>query len=284
MKRRICAVFFALTAAVYVFSYAVNADTGPKDSIRIAFTNMGTEACYCTLLSEGESTGPYSAGDRHTGDEIDAAFSDYKDTDGFYYLHYYSRAEVSKGFDWGYCPPSRFKILLYYPGTNTFAVSGIYEQYAFYSFFTVDMKDVQTGADNRVLTVKRTYSSLFVVFAFIMRVIITLAAEIAIALLFGFRQKKQIAVIIIINVITQLLLNLILYKVMVDMGAWFIFLYIPLELLIIFIEAVTYIIALRNPNNPRANVADCVLYAFLGNFASFIAGALISIIFPWVAM
>ncbi|MDE6579976.1 MAG: hypothetical protein K2K41_05535 [Ruminiclostridium sp.] len=217
-------------------------------------------------------------------DEIDTAFFNYKDADGFYYLHNYSRTDVSKEFDWGYYPPSTFKILLYYPATNTFAVSGISEQYAFTSFYTVDMRDIQVGADNQALMAERTYSSFFVVFAFIMRVLITLVIEVAIALPFGFKRKKQLVAIIIINIITQLLLNLILYKVMVDMGIWFIFLYIPLELLIFIIEAIIYAFALRDPKNPRADATDCVLYSFLGNSASFIGGALISIVFPWVAM
>lgn len=285
MKKRISSVFAALITAVYIFSAAASADFGPKESITVTFKNMGVETCYCTLLSEKDGTGPFYVLDSpKKDDEIDTAFFNYKDADGFYYLHNYSRADVSKEFDWGYYPPSTFKILLYYPATNTFAVSGIYEQYAFTSFYTVDMRDIQVGADDQTLTAERKYSPFFVVFAFIMRILITLAIEVVIAIPFGFKRKKQLVAIIIINIITQLLLNLILYIVMVDMGILFVFLYIPLELLIFIIEAIIYAFALRDPKNPKANAADCVLYSFLGNLASFIGGALISIVFPWVAM
>ncbi|MDE6724214.1 MAG: hypothetical protein K2J79_01275, partial [Ruminiclostridium sp.] len=214
MKKRISSVLAALIAAVYIFSAAVSADFGPKDSVTVTFKNMGVETCYCTLISKKEGTGPYHVLDSpEKDDEIDTAFFNYKDADGFNYLHYYSRADISKEFDWGYYPPSTFKILLYYPVTNTFAVSGIYEQYAFTSFYMVDMRDIQVGADNQTLTAERKYSPFFAVFAFIMRVLITLAIEVAIALPFGFKRKKQLAAIIIINIITQLLLNFILYMV-----------------------------------------------------------------------
>lgn len=285
MKKGISFILTSLIMAISVFSAAVSADVGPKDSVNVSFKNMGVETCYCTLLSKVEGTGPfYVLNNPKEDNEIDIAFFNYKDTDEFYYLHYYSRADVSKNFVWGYYPPSKFKILLYYPATNTFAVSGIYEQYAFTSFYTVDMQDIQVGADNQILTAERKYSPLFVVFAFIMRVIITLAIEIAIAIPFRFREKKQLLSIIIINVITQLFLNFTLYDVMVRLGAWFIFLYIPLEFVIFIIETVFYVSVLRCVSKTKVRGADCVLYAFLGNFASFIGGAVAAIFFPWVAM
>lgn len=285
MKKVISLIIIALIMAVSVLSAAVSADLGPNDSVNISFRNTGTELCYCTLLSEKTNSGPFSAKDESRDkDVVDRAFSDYRDPDGFYYLHNYSRIDVSKEFEWNYFPPSTFKILLYYPGTETFAVSGIYEQYAIKSFFTVDLKDIQVGADNLTLTAERKYSPFFVVFAFIMRMLITLAIEVVIAIPFGFKRKKQLASIIIINFITQLVLNLILYIEAVDSGIWFIFLYISLELLIFIIEAIIYAFALRDPKNPRADAGDCVLYSFLGNSASLICGALITIVFPWVVM
>ncbi len=285
MKKRISAIFFALIMAISVFSALVSADMGPKDSVNVSFKNMGVEECYCTLLSSTNSTGPHNSGESHANDDdIDKIFNSYKDPDGFYYLHYFSRVDDSKEFSWGYYPPTEFKILLYYPATETFTVSGIYDEYAFTSFYTVDMKDIRVGVDNQILTVKKTYSPFYVILAFIARVLITLAIEVAIALLFGFKQKKQLVTIIIVNVITQLLLNLIFYKIMADLGPWFLFFYIPLELLIFIVEAVAYCIALRGTGTKVIKTADCVLYAFLGNFASFIGGIAIGIIFPWVAM
>lgn len=285
MKKGISFILTALIMAVSVFSASVSADMGPKDSVNISFKNMGAETCYCTLLSDNKSTGPFSASDSpKKDDEIDTVFFNYKDADGFYYLHFYSRIDSSKEFEWGYYPPRKFKILLYYPATNTFAVSGIYDHYAFSSFYTVDMRDIHAGADNQILTAERKYSPLFVVFAFIMRVIITLAVEIAIAIPFGFREKKQLLSIIIINVITQLFLNFSLYNVMLRLGSLFILLYIPLEFVVFIIEVVFYVSVLRIVSKTRVRGADCVLYAFLGNFASFFGGVIAAIFFPWVAM
>lgn len=46
-------------------------------------------------------------------------------------------------FKWTYYPPQRFKILVYFPETDSFAVSGIYERYAFDSYYKVDAGDIE---------------------------------------------------------------------------------------------------------------------------------------------
>ena len=45
-----------------------------------------------------------------------------------------------------YYPPPKFKILLYYPETETFVSSGIYERYAFDTYYTVDMNGMDIGS------------------------------------------------------------------------------------------------------------------------------------------
>ena len=145
----LCAVFIITN-----LSLTASADTGPKASVRILFENMGDELCYGTLLSKYESTGPNSVWD---GDEdhiynynldleIWRAFVEYKDTDGYYFLQTGWKVSNTKEIAWTYYPPPSFKILLYYPETETFAVSGIYEKYAFDTYYTVDMNGVNIGS------------------------------------------------------------------------------------------------------------------------------------------
>ena len=134
-----------------LFPIDASADTGPKPSIVIQFKNMGDELCYGTLLSKDKTTGPYSAWDGSEKDMPDAvytdmdiwrAFVDYEDADGYYFLQKTFPCSEDKAIEWTYLPPSPFKILLYYPGTNTFISSGIYEKYAFDSYFSVDMNGI----------------------------------------------------------------------------------------------------------------------------------------------
>ena len=59
-------MFLCIIMVVLLFPMTVNADMGPKASVRIQFEHMGDELCYGTLLSKEKSTGPASAWDGRT--------------------------------------------------------------------------------------------------------------------------------------------------------------------------------------------------------------------------
>ncbi len=152
MKKRII-IFLCALIIVSMFPISASADLGPKPSVTVEFENMGEELCYGTLLSETEFFGPYSVWD---GDEehiynydldidIWRKFVEYKDQDGFVFLQIAWNLSEEKAISWTYYPPTVFKILLYYPKSDTFVVSEIYERYAFDSYFTVDMEGVDIG-------------------------------------------------------------------------------------------------------------------------------------------
>lgn len=112
--------------AVSAFPMTVNADMGPKASVRIQFEHMGDELCYGTLLSKEKSTGPASAGwkngecpEEYMDPGIWKIFVNYKDPDGYYFLQRSWKVSESKELAWTYYPPGDFKILLYYPETET---------------------------------------------------------------------------------------------------------------------------------------------------------------------
>ena len=115
---------YSIIICVFVFMLIpinVRADVGPKPSIHIAFDGLGEELCYGTLLSQNDSTGPSSAWD---GTEEHA---------------------------WTYYSPKSFKILLYFPEQGVFVTSGIYERYAFDSYYTVDMSERAPNGNTVVL-------------------------------------------------------------------------------------------------------------------------------------
>ena len=291
--------YFAKTAvilcgmlAVLVFPIRASADMGPKPSVRISFENMGDELCYGTLLSEVKSTGPASAWDggntSYGGDldwEIWKAFVEYEDTDGYYFLQEAWQINETRELAWTYYPPSPFKILLYYPETGTFAVSGIYERYAFDSYYTVDMEGVQIGSveyseelsSENLLTARKTYDYTQELVSFAVRVVITILIEMGVALLFGFFGKKQLLFLLVVNVATQLVLNVLLNIVNYRSGYLrFAICYVLLEMLVFAIEAVLYCVWMKKlDRRPRKNWFY-VLYALAANGASFGAGFLIA--------
>ena len=158
---KVIAMMICTAFTVLALSVAASADMGPKPSVHIIFENMGDELCYGTLLSQKPSTGPQSAwdgieeharykeSDHWYGDfdyDIWKAFVEYEDADGYYFLQEGWTVSDTKEIAWTYYPPNSFKILLYYPYTETFVSSGIYEKYAFDTYYTVNMDGVDIGS------------------------------------------------------------------------------------------------------------------------------------------
>lgn len=276
----------------------VRADTGPKPSVRIMFENLREGVCYATLLSEKSSTGPQSVWD---GDEnhiwvssgldmnIWRAFADYKDDDGFFFLQCVWEISTSGQLAWTYYPPDTFKILLYYPESKEFAVSGICERYAFDSYFTVNMAQNDQAAEPaatgayRITAVRRSYEWGLELASFAARVLITVAVEMAVALLFGIRNKRACGFLLAVNAATQLLLNIALNVVNYRSG-WvaFTITYIGLELLVFMAEAVAYSVLLPRLTGIKRGDWYYVLYALAANALSFGAGFAVARLLPGI--
>lgn len=298
MKKFITLLLCSIVLIVSV-PMTAKADFGPKPSVQIDFKGLGEELCYGTLLSESKSTGPSTAWDgsesdaRHNENEYYSwaeldyetwkAFVEYEDSDGFYFLQEGWRCDETKELNWTYYPPSRFKILLYFPETETFFVSGIYERYAFDSHFTIDMKDLDIAevTDEPVLVAKESYNYLEEILSFAARVIATILIEILVAYVFLYYRKKQIRLIIVVNVITQIALNVALSIIDYRSGFLaFTFAYVGLELLVFAIEAVVYKLTLPRWDEKQRAKWLPIGYAFVANVGSFLIGFQIAKIIP----
>ena len=186
---------------------------------------------------------------------------------------------MSKKLTWGYYPPDTFKILLYYPDTGRFAVSGVCERYAFDSYFTADA----SGGGSYDMTVRKSYLWLPEVISLVVRIIVTIAVEILIALLFGFKSREELMFIAIVNIVTQVILNVLLNIINFRSGllAFFIY-YVLLEFVVFTIEAVVYSVFLRKRSVKAKPVLIYPLYALVANAVSFGAGALIACFVPGI--
>ncbi len=314
MKNKKMFVLVLTFILLSVFTLTVSADMGPKPSVNVTFENLGDELCYATLLSKRESTGPASAWDgieehaNHNGNpdyawsdlsyEIWKAFVDYKDSDGYYYLQETWQINETKQLNWTYYPPSPFKILLYFPESNTFAVSGIYERYAFDSYFTIDMQgfdidsveyDEKQSSDTRYkewkkeLAVHQSYEIAGELFGLFVRIVLTILIEILIALAFGFREKKQFLFILIVNAVTQIILNVLLNIINYNSGGLMMAIcYVLFEIVVFVLEAVIYSIFINKISLKPKKVWLCVVYALVANVSSFALGAAIATYLPEV--
>lgn len=286
MKEKFSQLIFVFLCILMLFPVGVSGDTGPKPSIRIQFKNMGDELCYGTLLSKEESTGPARAWDGEEENinldfvdrDIWEAFVNYEDSDDYYFLQWAWKVNDTKELSWTYYPPNEFKVLLYYPETNTFISSDVCKRYAFDTYYTVDMDGIEIGSikydenlsGNQRLIMHKSYEFKNEVKALVYRILITVVVEVLIGLLFKFR-NKELLYILFINVITQIILNVLLN---VYTGFGYYFVYLSLESLVFVIEAIFYCLMFKKKKG------YCVLYALVANIASFVIGLYLANLFP----
>lgn len=286
--KKIAVILFCAFILTMMVPNTAKADVGPKPSVVIDFKGLDGITYYATLLSDEKSTGPFSAlnDSNHTyahyqeGDKdynIFLKFAEYHDADGFYFLQFFKNCTESNQFSWTYHPPQVFKILLYFPETDEFIVSDdIYEHYAFDSYFTAEISD-------KSITAEKSYKYTNEILSLIVRIVLTIIAELGIALKFGFRERKQFRFIIFVNVITQIALNLELNIINYRSGELaFIAFYVLLEFMVFFIEALLYTWYLMKNSQKEIPFWKPSLYALTANAVSFVLGLVLAVYIPGI--
>ena len=288
MKRKVF-VFLMCLVLLMTMPISASADMGPKPSVRIEFTGIEGETYYGTLLSLRDSTGPASAWNGnpdyahyHPGDEgyeIWQKFVEYEDSDVYYFLQEWWDCSDTNQLNWTYYPPTPFKILLYFPETDTFYVSPVYERYAFDSYFTVDL----SAYDTDTILAHQSYDYTWEIISLIARIILTIALELGIALLFGYREKKVLGFLAVVNILSQVTLNVALNIINYNSGALtFTFSYVLFEILVFAIEAIVYAALLKKFSSKEQKKGRAVGYAFIANAASFVFGLWLAHIIPGI--
>ncbi|MCH1983931.1 hypothetical protein MCG98_15280 [Ruminococcus sp. OA3] len=282
MKKLLMIVIF-----IMLFPVTVQADVAPKRQVNIAFENMPETVFYATLISPVPCTGRYGPTAKDGGyDLYDSddreydiwkAFAEFGDEDGMLFQQCFEKCSDSGQFRWFERPPHRFKILLYFPESDNYAVSDkIYSQYAFYSNFVVDLNGVDSS-EAMVLgseTIQKSNNYKPEVTSAAACMAATIILELLIGLLFGYRTGREIKIIIITNVLTQLFLNILLVTLEIHQGPWaYIFHYIWMEVLITGTEAVVYRECLGTSiSNGTKKGKKPVVYAVAANLFSFGTG------------
>lgn len=287
MLRKVLSLLICLILVLNL-PVTAKADIGPKPSVRITFTGIKGETYYGTLLSERRSTGPATAWDGYeeyrdwkpeSEKPIWEKFIAYEDTDGYYFLQEWWDCSETNQLNWTYYPPTPFKILLYFPETDSFYVSDIYERYAFDSYFSVDLSEYATSP----ITARQSYDYTWEVISLVARIVLTIALELAIALLFGYREKKALGFLAIVNVITQVVLNVALNIINYRSGSMgFTFAFICMEILVCAIEAITYKAVLHRYSEKEKVNRRGVTYALVANTASFAIGLWLAHLIPGI--
>ncbi|WP_028044278.1 hypothetical protein [Candidatus Stoquefichus massiliensis] len=248
-------VIFIMISLFMLLPGNTYADMGPKPSVHISLEGIH-ETAYMTLLSKEKSTGPFCAYENedtkcyfeeYGPQEIWQAFVDYKDKDGFYFLQYFQLCEDS--FQWTYHPPDEFKVLVYFPESDTYIVSpNSYERYAFKSYYTVSIINHSQNINvttNQVtqtdMTVDKNYIWNEAMLGLAIRMLLTIIIEVIVALMMKINKRRELFIIVGANILTQIILNILLEIFGIyALGYYGAFFYILFETLIIIIEMNIY--------------------------------------------
>lgn len=284
--RRISMVLI-LMAALGIYAFA---DFGPKPSVVVEFENAGDQEYYVTLVAKEDKLGsPYSrvtAEDQPETDDIAIwnRLVAYEDPDGMVFAGNVQKLTGDGAYVWGYYPPSEFRVLIYFPDTDSFVESSeILEQYAFDSYYQMDFNDLPENWNDAVaaIPVTRKYNLLWQITAFLLRLAVTVAVECLLAVLFGFKGKRQMLLVLAVNCATQLAMNLLILDESVGLFVFYVLKYALIEVGVILAEGLVYCLALPKLATPEQNRnIHPIAFAFFGNVASFLLGFLLSNWFP----
>ena len=179
-------------------------------------------------------------------------------------------------------PPEVFKIIIYFPSHNTFFASGRTECFAFHSYYTVDASGIDAakgGTLDAAPAVDYTRESV----GLAGRILITVIIEMAVAILFGFRHKKPLLLILGVNAVTQLLLNTAITVISHRVGmSKMLLIMLVLEVLVTAAEATVYCIYMKRLQEGYDHERYIIGYTAVANVASFVAGFIFALIFPYL--
>jgi len=288
---RLILLFILSILPIFFLMGSVHADTGPKPSLTVTVKNMkenGYSELYITYLSKKSSHGPWQSDEVYSkvDEDIDAVFSSYKDPDGYYYLHYYSKiTEENNSFAWIYYPPEDFKILLLDKSKEEFIViPNLLSCEHFESEFELDLNKT----DSQEYSVKSVTNYRKHLVNFVIRLFLCLAVEIGLAFAFHFK-RVELIYIGVINIVTQLIFNIILYFTVLNNGMLSAYiLFFVCEFFIFIFESIAYTVGIpilnkkmfeKNGNEEYITGIKkwyiLVIYSLCANVASLVAGIII---------
>lgn len=246
-----------LLTVVIVFSFyinVVNADMGPKPTVDIEIKGIN-EVFYATLLGKGEGYGPWAQVTEYPGEPADEAqraekiFVECGEGEYHYWGNRYTLDGSDNHLHWGYYAPEEFILVIYIPSSDTVIKSDPMVREKFEQYYICDVSNGTTvinenGSGNysyEHIEVKENNNVLRSLLMIGVRLIITIIVELLIGLLFGYRNRKQIGLIVKTNIFTQLIVN-IFFTVAETYGGLLtaIILYVPLEIVVFVIEGLIY--------------------------------------------
>lgn len=264
----------------------VRADFGPKSSLEIHIQGINKtydfELLYEDVLPEQDIRNDhYATFEEHYGYSIHPLLVNFEE-DGFISSAlyrgrptYYTSIDTHV-FRYTYVPPRTFKLILIFEDGN-YVTSPILTTKLFYSDVTWDLTGVNTETtQSNVGRIREEIPFGRFSLDLMTRILITIGIEMAILLIFKYRKKTSMLLVLLTNLVTQTTLTGFMFAMRYYFSPFFgeIFALIIGEALIFILEGFIYMTFLKEQSKKKA-----LLYTLVANFASLIAGLILMIIF-----
>lgn len=196
---------------------------------------------------------------------------EYKDEEEFIWIGRHWELQGEDSFEWDRFPPDEFKIIIMFEDGTVYS-SQILEQYAYNSYFELDMRKAEkVGEGLWKVKAEKCYDYGNEILSFFLRMLATVVIEMLFLFILGYRERKSFTLVLITNIVTQLVLNLL-----VNLKAYYqgilnaTVIYILAEFLVIDGETLVYGFFLKEKEVWRAT-----LYGIFANILSFVIGLII---------
>lgn len=280
-KKLILILTLLLIIINFLPSYAF-ADVGPKPSLEIIVKGMDNNNYWLDLLVTDESEYSWleiSHGERERVKKL----AEYMDEEGFHpallegtsvpligELKGEKNSDNTYSHNFSYAgTPETFKIAIL-TEDDTLIISDLIHRKHFNSIVEFDLRDEALQEDILLSAgqAKEISPILKMSFGFISRLLLTLAIEIGIALLFGFTIKHSGKLLLKTNIFTQVVLNIAILWMNLSYGLLLALLvFILMEIFIIIFETIVYAKYLTEKSKGRR-----IAYGMLANIVSLMVG------------
>ncbi len=263
---------FKIILSVFIFllisligTITVSADMGPKPASYI--TIKGIEGEYVACFAAKEAWGPnydYEFWEDYKTKPIQYnPIMEYKDDEGFKWITCYYKCNGESEIKFTYYCPEEYKIVIYQNDQFLIATEAL-EMYAYSTYYEIDFSTGTVTSPENIKVIK-TYDYFSEILNLFLRIVLTLAIELGLFFLFRLYTKRNFMVVLIVNLITQIFLNVAANISLYNSGSLSaLFLLFPLEFAILIIEFIAYQILLKDKKRWIIS-----LYAILANILSF---------------
>lgn len=270
------------------FPILANADVGPKPSLEIIVKGMDSEDYWLDLLVTDKSEYSWLDISDLEGERV-KKLAEYVDEEGFHpallggtRVPLFGDLKGEKNSNNTYShkfsyigTPEKFKIAIL-TQDDALIISDLIHRKHFNSVVEFDLRGEVLKEDIRLSAgkIKEIMPLAKMSIGFILRLLLTLAIEIGIALLFGFTIKKSGKTLLKTNIFTQVLLNIAILWINLSYGMLAaLLIFLLMEIFIIFFETVVYARYLTERSRGRR-----IVYGIIANIGSLLVGFGINLI------